>query len=56
MSRGTEAPEVAVELVPASLEANLDSLEAYVTGAVEELSAELERKSRQVLIVPLQED
>lgn len=40
MSRGTEAPEVAVELVPASLEANLDSLEAYVTGAVEELSAE----------------
>lgn len=40
MSRGTEAPEVAVELVPASLEANLDALEAYVTGAVEELSAD----------------
>lgn len=40
MSRDTEAPEVAVELVPASLEANLDSLEAYVADAVEELSAE----------------
>lgn len=40
MSRGTEAPEVAVELVPASLEANLDALEAYVTGAAEELSAD----------------
>lgn len=40
MSRGTEAPEVAVELVPASLEANLDALEAYVADAVEELSAE----------------
>lgn len=40
MSRDTEAPEVAVELVPASLEANLDALEAYVANAVEELSAE----------------
>lgn len=29
-----------MELVPASLEANLDALEAYVTGAVEELSAD----------------
>lgn len=40
MSRDTEAPEVAVELVPASLEANLDALEAYVADAVQELSAE----------------
>lgn len=40
MERGTEAPEVSVELVPASLQANLDALDAYVTGAVEELSAD----------------